>query len=763
MADDPLTDQTPPTTCATTSFDLYLCRPSLSSTGFQPEELEGHVIIEADLKIEYNASVFHQLVPKSSLETRHIAQINYYGRDNGPPIYFQGAWNFDRHKKPRLNNRNNDSGDSDDKSDASTDIVNTDVEALDSQGSGMVSDGTWSHDEYDGTAQPGSKRGRKPSSTEKDLQCLFETVQYALRRKQQIRAKIPFPISKIERYWSAEFADSPIPDPYNAQKPDVALFYYKSKTSEKTWTDVLSFVEHTTSDFNKRRDLGVYWGSATKAYLIMREQPWRRFVLSFFISADHLYAHYCDRSGLIITLPIPIQSSPARVADAIATLSLADPSLLGLDPTTHMCITFCQGTHTDLAVGAIGWVTDNAEKKYSIMAVLWKSQGLFCRGTVCYRVRDPVDGKEYAMKDCWVTEAKRYHEVDVLGRVKGIPNVVQLVDHWDVLSNGEPDCTARIRDGYGVLLENRPDTRFFNRYHRRLLLTPCGDPLWDFSSRKELICAFRDFVVAHETMIQRRVLHGDLSPNNFIIHEGIGYFIDFDHASIIKEGETFTVSFGTGTVPYISMRILKKMSKNVDILKKAKTINAKKNDNTNSIAQPELVEHNSSDDLESLFYIFFEFVSKYGGAHGTLAPTWDKMSMPWADAYENLGATSGLLATFLAKKGAMSEGDILTDRVSDYFSEFKPIVDEWRTRIYRMESNLEGAIVHDHIFQMLATFITKLGDELPTPLPSPVAPPSASSTHRTGAPPIVQPTAGSSLRRSLRLKQAAGPNDAGRD
>jgi tRNA A-37 threonylcarbamoyl transferase component Bud32 len=46
-------------------------------------------------------------------------------------------------------------------------------------------------------------------------------------------------------------------------------------------------------------------------------------------------------------------------------------------------------------------------------------------------------------------------------------------------------------------------------------------------------------------MIQQRVLHGDLSPNNFIIHEGIGYFIDFDHASIMKEGETFTISFGT--------------------------------------------------------------------------------------------------------------------------------------------------------------------------------------------------------------------------
>ncbi|KAG1843847.1 hypothetical protein C8R48DRAFT_678596 [Suillus tomentosus] len=285
--------------------------------------------------------------------------------------------------------------------------------------------------------------------------------------------------------------------------------------------------------------------------------------------------------------------------------------------------------------------------------------------------------------------------------------------------------------------------------HRRLLLTPCGDPLWDFSSRKELICAFHDFVVVHEAMIRQRVLHRDLSPNNFVIHEGIGYFIDFNHTSIIKEGETFTVSFGTGTVPYISMHILKKMSKNADIV--TKSIQAKKNNsnnsnNSNSIAQLELIEHNPGDDLESLFYIFFEFVSKYGGVHGVVAPTWGKTTMPWADAYESLGATSGLLATFLAKNGAMSESDIMMDRVSDYFSEFKPIVDEWRLRIHRSESNLQEAIIHDHVFQMLIKFILKLGDEVPTPFPSSslpaTAPPGAPSTRRTGPPPLFNPRQG---------------------
>jgi serine/threonine-protein kinase RIO1 len=35
---------------------------------------------------------------------------------------------------------------------------------------------------------------------------------------------------------------------------------------------------------------------------------------------------------------------------------------------------------------------------------------------------------------------------------------------------------------------------------------------------------------------ERHVLHGDLSPNNIIIHEGKGYFIDFDHAKVLQRG-----------------------------------------------------------------------------------------------------------------------------------------------------------------------------------------------------------------------------------
>jgi len=53
-------------------------------------------------------------------------------------------------------------------------------------------------------------------------------------------------------------------------------------------------------------------------------------------------------------------------------------------------------------------------------------------------------------------------------------------------------------------------------------------------------------LLAHsDAMTKVQVLHGDLSANNFILHEGTGYLIDFDHAAILEEGSTSISSFGT--------------------------------------------------------------------------------------------------------------------------------------------------------------------------------------------------------------------------
>ncbi|KAG1886157.1 hypothetical protein F4604DRAFT_1917861 [Suillus subluteus] len=244
-----------------TSFDFYLCRASLSSVGFPPlgghtvntvkgllrSELDGHVIDESDLsKMKFTDSIFRALIHISSLQIQHIEKIK---------------------KKSKTRNSEKDNIDTDIADDSSAEL-----EALDSHDSTIFSQGTNRHgsdNEFNGSVNAGSKRKWKKCLTESDLQYLFHAIQWALCNRSGYPLKLPFEISPIERYWSVEFASSPIPDPYNTQKPDVALFYYKNKLQEKRWADVLSFVEHTSSNLAKMHDLLVYWGSATKVYLIM--------------------------------------------------------------------------------------------------------------------------------------------------------------------------------------------------------------------------------------------------------------------------------------------------------------------------------------------------------------------------------------------------------------------------------------------------------------------------------------------------------------
>ncbi|KAG0693229.1 hypothetical protein DFH29DRAFT_1040205 [Suillus ampliporus] len=408
----------------------------------------------------------------------------------------------------------------------------------------------------------------------------------------------------------------------------------------------------------------------------------------------------------------------------------------------HMCNTACLGTHSNLAHGARGWVKDNHDNVYSIMEVLWKSHGLFCHGTVCYHVIDEA-GNEYTLKDCWVTEEKRNHETTILEMVKGIPNVVQLIDHWDACYEGEPDCTARICSQYDM--DHRDNLTFCNRFHRRILLSPCGQPLSKFSSRRELLTAFHAFVVVPI----------------IVIHNGISYFIDFDHASILVEGTTSTYSHGTGTMPYISIRILQAMldlvpleanmnipdqdanlddvndiraddidvSKNIDIGENtdvgknidfvSQDANALQDANVlqNVTAGAHLIEHWPSDDLESLFYIFFEFVAKYGGPHGQLAPTWSRKTLPWASAYEALGKVDNHLALSMicfVKMGALMQGRFFIAKTSEYFTEFRPLVGNWAKMVYSANGpqNLVE-MTHAGVLKILDAFMRSIGDELP--------------------------------------------------
>jgi hypothetical protein len=221
-------------------------------------------------------------------------------------------------------------------------------------------------------------------------------------------------------------------------------------------------------------------------------------------------------------------------------------------------------------------------------------------------------------------------------------------------------------------------------------------------------------------------------------------------------------------MPYISIRVLQCMM-NMTFLN---TNTNRDNDDpskavatANAVVQ-RLIEHRPSDDLESLFYIFFEFVAKYGGARGELAPSWTRDSLPWASAYEALGKADlkGALGTCcFAKVGVVLDPTFMVKMTSEYFTEFRPLVQDWQALVCLANKPNEEERVettHEKVLEVLTAFINAYAEVAPTNPPAksdgtdrPSIPEVGSKGHnpRIGHPPI--PEAGPSklpLRRSTR-------------
>ncbi|KAG2047661.1 hypothetical protein BDR06DRAFT_976567 [Suillus hirtellus] len=221
--------------------------------------------------------------------------------------------------------------------------------------------------------------------------------------------------SLLKHIWSSQFSNSAVPDNTNAQKPDIILVDCNLCSLPLQWCNIIICFKLTESLLFSTSKL--YWGSTTRGYLIMWEQPWCRFILIFSITHNELHLHYFNQLGLIISCPTSIIAKPMHLLEVLNTLMLVHTNTLGYDPTVHMYDPTCKGMHLNLRENVIGWIEGPDETSSEV---------------------------EYALKDCWVTEDKRYHEVTILWMVEGILNVVGLMANWDVLYDGELDCTHRI-------------------------------------------------------------------------------------------------------------------------------------------------------------------------------------------------------------------------------------------------------------------------------------------------------------------------------
>ena len=154
-------------------------------------------------------------------------------------------------------------------------------------------------------------------------------------------------------------------------------------------------------------------------------------------------------------------------------------------------------------------------------------------------------------------------------------------------------------------------------------------------------------------------------------------------------------------------------------------------------------DHRASDDLESLFYIFFEFVIVYGGPEGdrTDAGVLPLGATAWRKAYATFGH-DGVWATGALKEHFITDSDP-TYQVAPYFRDCSSMVEGWR-KTTGSAIHAEMDVTHDEIIELIDQCLRSItGMQMDRTL-SPNAHPPSSSCSMIEGPRTTSPKVASS-------------------
>lgn len=129
--------------------------------------------------------------------------------------------------------------------------------------------------------------------------------------------------------WSAANAHKALPGSDIKRKPDIVL----SDDISAKWGNIRVSAELTHSHYRPAMRLGKV--ADTHAYLMMSEQPWRRFalILSFTDEYRHLRVLMYDHSGGAVSPHFDIYTQPDIFSHIIATITFGSLECVGYDPT----------------------------------------------------------------------------------------------------------------------------------------------------------------------------------------------------------------------------------------------------------------------------------------------------------------------------------------------------------------------------------------------------------------------------------------------
>ena len=131
----------------------------------------------------------------------------------------------------------------------------------------------------------------------------------------------------------ADWSDCIMPSAYRYErKPDLVLLENELlPRDEISWKSPKVLAELMRESFTPTAHIARTLD--TKAYLVMIEQPWRRFVLTLSFSKLELRLHYYDCSGGSISPPFHLQRDPQEFLFILACVVFSPRSCIGFDDT----------------------------------------------------------------------------------------------------------------------------------------------------------------------------------------------------------------------------------------------------------------------------------------------------------------------------------------------------------------------------------------------------------------------------------------------
>lgn len=227
------------------------------------------------------------------------------------------------------------------------------------------------------------------------------------------------------------------------------------------------------------------------------QQPNRQFIRALLVSEQRFTLFHFDRSGVQHSQQFDLSDNSARSQYLFVRLvvGLCSPheSDLGFDTTIQWKIEDGRKVSGTLKTcGDDGH--DEITYKLADIDPIWSSFNIRGSCTTYWRVVDPQSGEKRLVKDSW-RSGERVSEKTYLEKAKGLPGVVQMI-HCE-------DNRAETKVFRGLTNTSDVPGNFHNRIAIRIVMENGGRLLKEFTSPKELVCAFRDAIAGPSSHSQQ--------------------------------------------------------------------------------------------------------------------------------------------------------------------------------------------------------------------------------------------------------------------